>query len=124
MDFLRNILSTIIGFFIALGILFIVVIAIGAIAATTMGVAEKISLQSNSVLELDLSTSIKDYVPKDNDPFAMAVGLADEKLSLHNILNAIENAKRDSNIKGISIKTTVVNAGICLLYTSPSPRDA
>ena len=63
-------------------------------------------------MELDLAKQIKDYAPKDTSPIAQALDLADEKLSLNKILNAIDNAQLDDNIKGISIKTNAVGAGM------------
>ena len=108
MKFLRNLLASILGFFIALFLLFVFFFAIAAI----VGAEEKIVVKSNSVLELDLSTPIKDYAPKEDNPIAEALELTDEKLALNKIINAIENAKTDDKIKGISIKTPFVNAGI------------
>ncbi|CAM1363935.1 Protease-4 [Tenacibaculum sediminilitoris] len=108
MKFLRNLLASILGFFIALFLLFVFFFAIAFI----VGTEEKIVVKSNSVLELDLSTPIKDYAPKENNPIAEALELVDEKLALNKIINAIENAKTDDNIKGISIKTPSINAGI------------
>ena len=112
MNFLQNILSTIIGFFIALGILFLLIIVIGAGLSIAMGSSEKLIINSSSILELDLSIPIKDYAPKDESPLGLAFDFNDEKLGLNSILNAIENAKTDSKIKGISIKNTFINAGI------------
>ena len=108
MKFLRNLLASILGFFIAIFLLFVFFFAVASI----VGAEEKIVVKSNSVLELDLSTPIKDYAPKENNPIAEALELTDEKLALNKIINAIENAKNDSKIKGISIKTAFVNAGI------------
>lgn len=108
MKFLRNLLASILGFFIATFLIFLFFIAIASI----IGAEEEITVKPNSVLELDLSATIKDYAPKDDNPFAEILELTDEKLALNKIINAIENAKTDSNIKGISIKTTLVNAGI------------
>lgn len=108
MKFLRNLLASILGFFIALFLIFVFFFAIAAI----VGAEEKIVVKSNSVLELDLSTPIKDYAPKEDNPIAEALELTDEKLALNKIINAIENAKTDDKIKGISIKTAFVNAGI------------
>ncbi|MDX8552993.1 signal peptide peptidase SppA [Tenacibaculum sp. 1B UA] len=108
MKFLRNLLASILGFFIALFLLFVFFFAIAAI----VGAEEKIVVKSNSVLELDLSTPIKDYAPKEDNPIAEALELTDEKLALNKIINAIENAKTDDKIKGISIKTPFINAGI------------
>ncbi|WP_417786083.1 signal peptide peptidase SppA [Tenacibaculum sp.] len=108
MKFLRNLLASILGFFIAIFLLFVFFFAVASI----VGAEEKIVVKSNSVLELDLSTPIKDYAPKENNPIAEALELTDEKLALNKIINAIENAKNDNKIKGISIKTAFVNAGI------------
>ncbi|REH42933.1 protease-4 [Tenacibaculum gallaicum] len=108
MKFLRNLLASILGFFIAIFLLFVFFFAIASI----VGADEKVVVKSNSVLELDLSTPIKDYAPKENNPIAEALELTDEKLALNKIINAIENAKNDTKIKGISIKTAFVNAGI------------
>ncbi|WP_428740674.1 signal peptide peptidase SppA [Tenacibaculum sp.] len=108
MKFLRNLLASILGFFIAIFLLFIFFIAIASI----IGAEEKVVIKSNSVLELDLSTPVKDYAPKEDNPIAEALELTDEKLALNKIINAIENAKTDERIKGISIKSTYINAGI------------
>lgn len=108
MKFLRNLLASILGFFIAIFLIFLFFIGIASI----VGSDEEIVVKSNSVLELDLSAIVKDYAPKDDNPLAEILELTDEKLALNKIINAIENAKTDSNIKGISIKTTLVNAGV------------
>lgn len=108
MNFLRNLLASIIGFFIAIFLLFIIIAGVGAV----LGSAEEIIVKPDSVLELDLTLEIKDYAPKDDNPLAMAMGLSDDKLGLNNVLNAIENAKTDSNIKGISIKSMYINGGM------------
>ncbi len=108
MKFLRNLLASILGFFIAIFLIFLFFIVIG----TIMGSGDEVVVKSNSVLELDLSTNIKDYAPKEDNPLAEVLDLNDDKLALNKIINAIENAKTDDNIKGISINTTSVNAGI------------
>lgn len=108
MNFLRNLMATIIGFFIAISLFFIFIIFIGFI----MGGAESITIKPNSVLELDLTSQIKDFAPIDDNPLAEAFELTDKKLGLNAIINAIENAKNDGNIKGISIKSMFINAGM------------
>jgi protease-4 len=108
MKFLRNLLAAILGTFIALGIIFM----LAMIVVSAISKSEKISVQTNSVLEINLQTRIKDYAPKSSDPFNEIFGMRQEKMGLNEIINAIENAKNDSNIKGISISTIWVNAGI------------
>ncbi|CAL2074990.1 signal peptide peptidase SppA [Tenacibaculum sp. 190524A02b] len=108
MKFLQNLLASILGFFIALFLIFIFF----ALVASLVGGGSKVIVEPNSILELDLTTSIKDYAPKDESPLAQALELTNNKLSLDQIMNAIDNAKEDENIKGISVKTLYVNAGM------------
>ncbi|NOR27036.1 MAG: signal peptide peptidase SppA [Lutibacter sp.] len=108
MNFLRNLVASIFGTFIALGLIFVLFF----VAAAALGQTEKVSVAENSVLEIKLETLVKDYAPKSNDPFDEIFGFGDDKIGLNSIINAIENAKYDDNIKGISITTLGVNAGI------------
>jgi len=73
---------------------------------------EEIIVKPNAVLEIQLDRMVKDYAPKSDDPFDEIFGANNKKLGLNEIINAIENAKYDDNIKGISINTLSVNAGI------------
>lgn len=108
MKFLRNFLASILGTLTALFLVFLFFMLI----ASLVGNEDKIVVSPNSVLELDLSTMIKDYAPKDDNPFAEILDLEDPVLGLNTIINAIENAKTDKNIKGISIKSMYINAGM------------
>lgn len=108
MKFLRNLLAAILGFFIALFLLFFLFAGL----ASSLGAKDKIIVKSNSVLEIDLTGNIKDYAPKSSDPIENLLNETDEKIALNKIINAIDNAKTDENIKGISIKTNGVNAGM------------
>ncbi|UMB52510.1 signal peptide peptidase SppA [Lutibacter sp. A64] len=108
MKFLRNLLASIFGTFIALGIIFMLFILIASLASET----EKVTVKKNSVLELKLSGVIKDYAPKSDNPFEEIFGVNDGKMGLNKIINAIENAASDTNIKGISIDLAGINAGI------------
>lgn len=108
MKFLRNLTASILGFFIAIFLIFLFFIGIASI----VGNGDKVVVKSNSVLEIDLTTTVKDYAPKENNPIAEALELIDNNLALNKIINAIENAKSDDNITGISIKTDAVNAGV------------
>ena len=108
MNFLRNLFASIFGTLIALGIILVLFIVIAA----ALGDTKKISVVTNSVLEIKLEKQVKDYAPKSENPFDELLGFNDEKIGLNTIINAIENAKYDENIKGISISTLGVNAGI------------
>ncbi|GMN05950.1 signal peptide peptidase SppA [Croceitalea sp. MTPC5] len=107
MKFLRNLLAAILGCLIAFGIVF----AMFFIFAALVGSADDgVRVKPNSVLELSFSEPISDYLGKDDsDPFA---ALFEEGQGLDEILHAIEVAKNDSKIKGISIKTSFLLAGM------------
>ncbi len=110
MKFLRNLLATILGVFIAFGLIFLFFIAIGAAFSDK----DKVVVKENTILELDLTAKIKDSYNV-NNPLSKFVEDEGGVLELHKILNAIDNAKTDDNIKGISINTLYVNAGMAQL---------
>ena len=112
MTFLRELLAVILGVFISFFIMFVVLIAIGTALGSSFSDDEKINVKVNSVLVLKLEDEIKDYAPKSSDPFDEIFSFSDSKMGLNDIINAIENAKYDDNILGISIETMQVKAGI------------
>jgi protease IV len=107
MKFLGNVLATVIGLFVFCLLFFFGIIFIGTIAG---GNEDTVKVEENAVIELDLSkvsldyagkTSYKDfnYFEADHD------GVTD-------ILNAIEVAKNDDKIKGISILNNQSQLGL------------
>jgi protease-4 len=99
MRFLGNVLATIIGLFV-----FIMLFVFGIVIITTVfgGDNEELSIKTNSVIELDLERIKNDYAGKYKDPW-MTFLSDGEKVGVSDIILAIENAKTDSDIKGISI---------------------
>jgi protease IV len=119
MKFLRNLLATITGVFVALFLIFIVFIAIGS----AIGDGNKVTVENNSVLVLKLDSEIRDFYSV-SDLFAEAFGIDDAKyMSLNKMLIAIENAKNDDNIKGISIETKRIHAGIAQIQSLRSKLE-
>ncbi len=113
MKFLRNLLASIFGTLIALGIIFMLFILVASLVSES----EQIVVKKNSVLELRLNGIIKDYAPKSDNPLDEVFGFNDGKMGLNEILNAIENAASDSNIKGVSIRVSGINGGIAQTQT-------
>lgn len=105
MKFLRNLLATIVGLFIFFGLLFFGFIIIAAVA----GSSDKVVVKNNSVLALDLSKVQYDYGGK----FSYKdFNFSDEnKEGVSNVLMAIEQAKEDDRIKGISMLNNVSTLG-------------
>ncbi len=117
MTFLRELLAVILGVFIAGGIMFLVFLAFVSASASSFGEEAAVVVKNNSILELNLENAIVDDYSV-TDPFASFLGSSDsDVLEMHEIINAIENAKTDDNIKGISINTLFVNAGISQTQT-------
>lgn len=111
MNFLKNIISSAIGFLMAIGLLFIFILIIAA----AIGSSEKIEIGDTSVLKIELNTEIKDYAPFEIDPFSELLGLPPKYLGLNKIIETIEKAKKDAKIKGISIEATTMGGGISQL---------
>jgi len=108
MKFLRELLAAILGVFIAFGIMFVFFMIIGS----SLGSADAIVVKDKSVLEINLNSPVRDDYSV-SDPFAELIGDSDaDVLELHEIINAIENAKTDDKIKGISLDAMWVNAGL------------
>lgn len=106
MRFLGNVLATVVGLFLFFMILFFGFILIGVLA----GGEDVVDVKSNSVIELDLSKVKYDYAGKTN--FKDFQWYEDEHNGLSDVINAIEYAKTDDDIKGISILNNTSNLGI------------
>ena len=115
MRFLGNVLATIVGIFIFFMIFFFGIIIISAIAGNS---EDTVKVKENSIIELDLSKVSLDYAGKTNyKDFNYFEAHHD---GVTDILNAIEAAKTDDKIKGISILNNQSQLG---LAQSKSVRD-
>lgn len=107
MRFLGNVLATIVGLFVFSIIAFFGIIIIGAIAGSG---DDAVTVKNNSVIELDLSKVSLDYAGKTNyKDFNYFEAHHD---GVTDILNAIEVAKTDDKIKGISILNNQSQLGL------------
>lgn len=107
MNFLKNILATILGCLVAFGILscmflmFIVLIS---------RIESSVVLKKNTILELSFTQPILDYTGDNKtDPLA---SLWEREIGLDDILHTIQVAKNDTHIQGISLTTSYLQAGI------------
>jgi len=108
MRFLGNVLATIVGIFVFFMLFIFGIILIAMIFG---GESEEIAVKNNSVIELNLEHIKNDYAGKYKDPW-MTILADGEKVGLSDIINAIEEAKNDDNIKGISILNDNSDLGI------------
>lgn len=107
MRFLGNVLATIVGLFIFFMLIFFGFIFIGAVFGSD---SETVQVKENSVIELDLSKVTYDYAGKTN--FKDFQFYDDKHNGLSDIIKAVEYAKTDDDIKGISILNNESNLGI------------
>jgi protease-4 len=112
MQFLKNVLSTLVGLFLFFFLFFILFIAVVAAVGASAGSGEDlVQVKDNSVIELDLEDVTADYggkfIYKD---FGMLD--SEPKDGLTDVLNAIDEAKKDDRIKGITLTNTSTSLGI------------
>ena len=118
MNFIKRVLSTVVGIFVFLTLGFLALIVIGLVFGGNS--EEVVEVRPNSILDLKLDFPINDYAGKTvfkEYPFLNE----DDKNGLFNLVAAIKYAKTDANIKGISIDNNAIMAGITQTKTL---RDA
>lgn len=107
MNFLRNFLASILGSLFAFGILFVMFLIFVSLVSAG---EDEATIKSNSILELQLQRPISDYTGTNEiDPFS---GIFEQSQGLDEIIHAIEVAKNDDRIKGISINNNFIMAGL------------
>ena len=108
-SFFKNILSTIIGMVSAVFVM--ILLFVGLIAV--MSSEEDVIVKKNSILKIDLSKKVVERTsPNPLDYLSLLNLELDLPLELKEILDNIEKAKSDENIKAIYINTSFVNAGL------------
>lgn len=107
MNFLRNLLASILGTLLALGIIFMLFLLI--MVGATAGTDPVVRVKDNSVLQISLQRPVPDYGGQ------FRINDLDyefeEYNGLNHILRAIDNAATDDRIKGISIENSMIQAG-------------
>lgn len=111
-SFFKNVLANIVAIMI-IGMVFLLFF-IMLIAASTFSDGKKTRVKNNSVLTLDFKTNIIDSPTEDNQLF-FSLNEKEKKVMIFDMLEAIKKAKTDDNIKGISIETDQIQAGISQL---------
>ena len=111
MNFLRNLLASVLGTFTAVFILFFMSMFLLVLVSSSESKPK--TIKENSILEFNLSSILQDKAPSTTaDPFS---GMMDVSVGMDQLLNAIAAAKTDPKIKGISIRNNFMGAGISQL---------
>lgn len=112
MSFFKNLISSALGTFIALGLLFVfMLVFIAGSIAVLEEEGEAVNVTNNTVLVFDMKAPIQDRAPQ-TFAFAEALALKPEAYGLNSILPAIEYAAKDDRISGISIQNMYALGGV------------
>ena len=120
MQFLKNLLASVLGTFIAFVLAFVFLFIIIAGVASSIDSTEVVNVKEKSVLTINLQKPVTDRSPKQFD-FETAFDIDAEAIGLDKILASIRTAKDDERIKGISIEHTFLQSGMSQTQTM---RDA
>lgn len=118
MKFLGSVFSTVIGIFVFILLAIFLIVGLGVAFGSNS--AEEV--KEASVLELNLSEISFDYAGKYEDPLVSLVS-DEETIGLNDALNAIETAKKDDKIKGISIYNNFSSLGLAQYKTLRNALD-
>ncbi len=108
MKFLGNVLATIVGLFVFFMLFFFGFLIIGSLFGSDN---ETVSVKDNSVIEFNLEDVTNDYAGKYTDPLVKLFS-GNNNVGISDMINAIEAAKTDDKIKGISILNNASWIGI------------
>lgn len=110
MSFFKNVFATIVGLFLFILLSFFFLIGLGALISSG---DDEVKIKDNSVIQLDLAKINFDYAGKyeSDSPFSNLL-LGKDKVGFIEVLNAIDAAKKDNKIKGITIVNNQSNLGL------------
>lgn len=108
-NFIKTVIAVVVGTFVVFGLLFVLLIGLGAVIASKGDSAEKPDVKANSLLRINLNGEIPERSKE--DPFARLSGGEAKTIGLTEILEDLSIAQKDNNIKGIYLDLTDVPAG-------------
>lgn len=108
-SFFKNVLANIVAIIILCALFFIFFIMMLVFSA--MGNDKSVAVKKNSVLTINLKTNIIDS-PTEEEMGLFGIGAQNKSVLIYDALEAINKAKTDDNIKGISIEADDLSAGL------------
>jgi len=112
-NFLKNVLSTIVGVVLSIIVVILLFIGIISITISSFDNEKESKIYPNSILKIDLTSPIVER--SSDNPFEnLSFTNMDpqKELEFKSILDNIEKAKTDDRIKGIYLNSPFVNAGL------------
>lgn len=111
-NFFKNVLANIVAIIIICAVFFMFIVM--GLVVSAIGENKKTDVKNNSVLTLDFKTKIIDSPTEAQENF-FAMADKEKHIMIYDMLEAIKNAKTDDKIKGISIETDYISAGLTQL---------
>lgn len=111
-SFFKSVLANIVAIFI-IGVIFFVFFVFMIAMSAAMG-DPKVNAKSDSILTLDYKTNIIDS-PTEDQQGIFDFNNKNQNILVYDFVEAIQNAKNDDKIKGISIETDFISAGFTQL---------
>ena len=110
MNFIKKIFSNILSTIISTIILFVILLIFFSTLGNYMNKKDRISVEENTVLKIDLSTPVVERSA--DNPIEFINSSGDNPIELKDVLMSIEKAKNDDRIKLIYLNFNEVNAGL------------
>ena len=110
MNFIKKIFSNILSTIISTIILFVVLLIFFSTLGNYMNKKDRISVEENTVLKIDLSTPVVERSA--DNPIEFINSSGDNPIELKDVLMSIKKAKNDDRIKLIYLNFGEVNAGL------------
>ena len=111
-SFFKNVLANIVAIMLIGGLFFMFLVMLVALSAFSGN--KKSAIKDNSVLTFDFKTNIIDSPTEDNDDI-FDFSEKENNVLVYDMVEAIKKAKTDEKIKGISIETDGLRAGMTQL---------
>jgi protease-4 len=112
-SFLKNVLSTIVGMVLAVFVIVLLFIGIVSVSLSSLNNDKEVTVKENSILKINLAElSVVERTSENPFEGLNFSGDLPKTIALKQVLDNIEKAKTDENIKAIYINTPYVSAGI------------
>jgi len=112
-SFLKNVLSTIVGMVLSVFVIVLLFIGIMSISISSLNNDKEVIVKENSILKINLAElSVVERTSENPFEGLNFSGDLPKTIALKQVLDNIEKAKTDENIKAIYINTPFVSAGL------------
>ncbi|MDC3305924.1 signal peptide peptidase SppA [Flavobacteriales bacterium] len=112
-SFFKNVLSTIVGMVLAVFVIMLLFIGIVSVSISSLNNQPEVTVKENSILKINLSdVSVVERISENPFEGLNFSGDIPKTIALKQVLDNIEKAKADEQIKAIYINTSFVNAGL------------